>query len=357
MKRVLIAASGSGGHLFPAVYIAQALNAIESDIAIDFLGSGRPLEASIFAKAGSYPVHTVKIAGVKDLGIVGAVKFLINLPRALFQTWQLLSSLRPDCIVGVGGYVTVLPIILGKLRGVPAWIHEAELKPGLANYVLSFFADKISVAFTETRMPVTKGVVCTGHPVRSGLEVVAATTPRNSPPKNVLIIGGSQGASALDEALPALSELFRSHNVLIRHQCRKNNGDVVRKRYEEQGMHAEVTEFIDDMHEAYRWADIIVSRSGAGSVMEIGIVNKPSILVPFPFSQENHQVENAKLLSDRGKALICEEGPEFRARLQSVFEQVLDLSIYNRMLQAPNPNRNTDAAHRIAEGIWGLTKR
>lgn len=334
----------------------MALKEIEPGISISFLGSGRPLEQSIFSKAGNFSIHAVPMNGIKDLGMSGLIRFLLKLPRAICQTWTLLTQVKPDCIVGVGGYVTVLPIILGRLRGIPGWIHEAELKPGLANYLLSFFAEKISVAYQNTKMPTTSNVIVTGHPVRPGLETVAASASRITPPKNIIVLGGSQGASALDEVMPTLGDFFNRHGMSVRHQCRKGSKAQLEKEYTAAGVQAEVFEFIDDMHEAYCWADIIISRSGAGSIMELGIVNKPSVLVPFRFSQGGHQVANARLLSDLGKAILCEEGDEFAVRLREALTQVADLGTYNRMLRAPNPTRNTDAAKQIAQGVLSLKK-
>ncbi len=353
--KALIAASGSGGHLFPAVYIAQALKELRPDTEITFVGSGRPLEERILSSAGS-KVLNLPVQGLKNRGFKGLLQFICSLPQALLQTAAIFRSERPDIVIGVGGYVTFLPVVFARLKNLPSWIHEAELKPGLANYVLSFFASKISVALEEAVMPSPKKVVFTGHPVRRGIEGARSFEPLKHDPQNVLILGGSQGAQALDSALPALATLITEHNLKIIHQCRKDNVEKVKQAYSSAQIEAEIVSFIDDMTTAYNWADIIISRSGAGSVMEIGIVNKPAVLVPFPHAQGDHQKANAMILVNDGKAFLCEEGPQFLERIRAVLEKVLDLQIYNQMKLSQGQTRTRDAAKKIAEGCLELIR-
>lgn len=353
--RALIAASGSGGHLFPAIYIAQALQTLSPEASITFIGSGRPLEEKILGGAG-FPVLTLPVKGLKNRGIKGVLQFLVSLPSAYLETRRIFKRERPDVVIGVGGYVTFFPVVCARLKGIPSWIHEAELKPGLANHVLSYFSTRISVAFESAEIPNRQKVIFTGHPVRKGLEVARNFNPITAPPKHILILGGSQGAQGLDKAMPELGELIKINGLEIVHQCRRDNVESVRGAYAQAGIRAEVVPFIDDMASAYQWADIIISRSGAGSVMEIGIVNKPVIFVPFPFAQGNHQAANALTMVSKGKALICEEGEGFVSRLKDTFQTLLSVERYNHMKLAEGEGRTVDAAYKIAQGCLDLIR-
>ena len=351
MKTIFIAASGSGGHLFPAVYVASALRKIESSINLVGIGSGRPLEKKIFSDWNlSYEV--IETVGIKNRGLSGLFQFLFSIPKAIFQTTKLFYKYKPDVVVGMGGYATVFPVLYAWVAGIPTWIHEAELKPGLANFFLCFFAQTVSVAFEQAKLPTKSNRVFTGHPVRQGLADVAKNQINDNPVKNLLILGGSQGAAGLDQALPKLSELFLRNKINIRHQCRKNHSESVSKAYKDNGVVADVVEFIDDMPAAYQWADLTVARSGAGSIMEIGVVNIPAILVPFPFAQGDHQTHNANILVEQGKALlVSEKSPNFVSELSAAVTQLLDKSNYNQMLSKPLLNRTINAAEVIAKGV------
>ncbi len=353
--KAIIAASGSGGHLFPAIYIAKALKAISPDIEIVFIGSGRPLEEKILGSEGS-KVLTLPVQGIKNKGMRGLLSFVFSLPKAFLEIRKIFKTHSPRIVIGVGGYVTFFPVVYATLRGIPSWIHEAELKPGLANYVLSFFATKISVAFKDAEMPNARKVVFTGHPVRMGLEIARSEMPLSESPRNVLVLGGSQGAQALDRALPELGRFILENQIQVVHQCRKDNVESVKSAYFGAGVQAEVVPFIDDMAGAYKWADILVSRSGAGSVMEIGIVNKPTIFVPFPYSQGDHQVANARILVDAGKALMCQEGEGFVTRLKESFQALLSIDTYNQMKLRSFEGRSLDAANKIAQGCLDLIR-
>lgn len=354
--KILIAASGTGGHLFPARFIAEAILKAHPSARVEFIGSGRPLEKKLIESRG-FKLHSISVKGVKNLGIHGGLSFLINSPRVALSVWKLLSDFRPDVVVGVGGYATFFPIVLSRIRGIPTWIHEAEIKPGLANWALSFFSTVVSTAFEEARMPTRRNVQYTGHPVREGLSSIRSFESISKSPTKLLVLGGSQGAQGLDITLPKLSSFIVSRGIQIRHQCRDENREALQSEYRSAGVNAEVVGFIDDMNEAYRWADVIVSRSGAGSVAEIGVVNKPVLLVPFPRSAGGHQVDNAMTLVRAGKALLEEEGEGFLNRLEASLSKIFDVEFYNQMRTKKVSDRGVDSADRIAKGVLGLGNR
>lgn len=351
--RVVIAASGTGGHLFPAVYIAEAFKKAVPDLDLVFIGSGRPLEEKILGGRG-FELLTIPTYGVKNLGPVGFIKFAFHLPFALLKTLSIFRRIRPQVVIGVGGYVTVVPIIVARLFGIPTWVHEAELRPGLANQLLKFFASRISVAFKEASLAKDPKATYTGHPVRQELRQITPGLALGHNPRKILVLGGSQGASALDEALPRVLENFKSNGIEVRHQCREVNAEAVSAAYVSAGIEARVQPFIERMAAAYSWADIIIARSGAGTVMEIGLTNRPTIFVPYPHAQGDHQTANAQTLVGAGKALLVKEGEGFEERLRECLNRILEPETYFAMKLAKYETRSLDAADKITAGCLEL---
>ena len=347
--RILIAASGSGGHLLPAVFIARAFQrqAAGRNLEILFVGSGRPLEETIVGGAG-FRREVVTMTGVKGVGLAGVLRALLRFPAALLQTWRIFRRFRPSLVVGVGGYASVLPVLVAWLGHTPTWIHEAEIAPGAANRCLALVATRISTAFESCLLQGSK-VRYTGHPVRAEIAAVPARLA-GLPPRHLLVLGGSQGATALDDALLGLASTLTSRGLEIWHQCRSDSVDRVRAGYAAAGVSARVDGFIQDMAGAYGWADIIVSRAGAGAVMEIGAVNRPAIFVPFPAAQGTHQRHNAETLAARGKALIVEQGEGFSQRLLAAVQQLCDQATYDTMMRREPVRRSLTAADEIARG-------
>ncbi len=354
--RVLIAASGTGGHLIPALHIARALKALAPAAEIEFIGAGKPLEEKLIDGAG-YKRHVVASAGVKRRSVIGVLQFLARLPAGILQTLRLFRQFRPDVVVGVGGYVSVLPVVLARLKGIPTWAHEAELHPGLANKTLGYFADRMSISFANTRLKGRVKTEFTGHPVRPELAGVERFQARAGAPSRLLVLGGSQGARGLDQAVQEIAPLLAERKVQVVHQCRPESIDLVANGYRAANVSASVVPFIDDMAGAYDWSDVIISRAGASSVAEISCVNRPTIFVPYPFQQGTHQTDNARELEKQGKAVIVEETqPEFGKRLRAALERLLDPGVFEEMKRAPSDPRGIGAAERIAQGILSICR-
>ncbi len=355
-RRVIVAASGTGGHLIPAMHIASALKKADANCVIEFIGAGRPLEEKLIVEKG-FARHTIASAGVKRRRLSGIVQFLTRLPKGVTQIVSLYRSFRPDVVVGVGGYVSVLPVVVARCMGIPTWIHEAERTPGLANKVLAFFADKMSTAFPDTKVRGRVSIVHTGHPVREELKAVDGAHIAPDAPKRLLILGGSQGARGLDEMVPHVASLLVERKVEVVHQCRPDAMEQVVNSYRAAGVPAHVVSFIDDMAGAYRWSDVIISRAGASSVAEIACVNRPAIFVPYPYQQGTHQTDNALILVEQKKALLVEETqPEFSGRIQRALGDLLNPSVFREMKQAAGIKPSQDAATTIADGIFSLIK-
>ena len=347
--RILIAASHTGGHLFPALAVAEALKHQAPSARIEFIGSGRPLEEEILGAAGWVP-HKIEVVGIKNRGLKGVAQFALRIPTAVLQTWRLISRVRPQVIIGIGGYVTFFPIVLGWLRGIPTWIHEAEEQLGLANSVLVYFAQRLSLAHAVVKLPPGCRVqtMVTGQPVRPELLRLAKEQVLREQPKHLLVLGGSQGARALDRALAVLAPVLAAQGVEVWHQCRPEEAPGLQQAYQRAGVSAKVTPFVHDMVTAYQWADLVVARSGAGTVRELGVLGKPAIFVPLPHSQADHQRLNAESLVRVGKALLVEEGELFSERLQEALTWLLVPENYQRLATAKYEAAALTAADQIA---------
>jgi len=353
--RILITAGGTGGHLMPALQIAEALLEQKRDACIKFIGSGRPLEAELIDP--HYERHIISSAGITRRGLKGVLQFVSRLPGAVIKTWRILSQDKPDLIIGVGGYVTFVPVTLGKIRGIKTWIHEAEQNPGLANWILSLYADRVSTAFPDVQLLRKRHVEYTGHPVRKELANVVDCSAELKKPQNLLILGGSQGASALDNVFKNSAAELKANNLKVWHQCRKSSTDELKKFYSEEGIEAKVEPFIHNIVEAYSWSHLVVSRAGAGAVMEIGLANRPSVLVPYPLAQANHQLANATLLKSKGKAAIVEEGEDFKGRLWEALGELLEIENFRDVLKREPLKRSISAASDIASRCLELIAR
>jgi UDP-N-acetylglucosamine--N-acetylmuramyl-(pentapeptide) pyrophosphoryl-undecaprenol N-acetylglucosamine transferase len=301
---IAIAASGTGGHLLPAISIARALEKKLSGARIIFIGSTKGLESKLIGEAG-YELCQIPYSKVKRMGFSGMLSFLASLPGNVFKTWSLLRQNQVRLVIGVGGYVSVLPVIVACLTGRATMIHEAERHPGLANKVLKYFAKKITTAHEDTDFPIWAPTVFTGHPLRLELLSTDYSKPVPNPPLNLLIIGGSLGANSLDHSLLLLAPELARLGLKVRHQCRSENQALLEQGYKENNVPATVATFINAMEETYKWADIVIARAGAGLVRELELAGRPAILIPLPNAQE--QLSNANDLAKRGQAIVVQE--------------------------------------------------
>lgn len=357
-RRVLIAAGGSGGHVIPAVEVAARLKLLWSaenvDGRIQFVGVGRPVETAILKSAG-YTAEVIPSVGLKGRGLAGLREFLARTPEAVRKTKQIFNAFSPHVVAGFGGYPTVLPILVGRCRGLPTWIHEADSSAGWATKFLSFFATKVSSGFENLSLPFGRTAFFSGHPIRSGIQP-SPVPSGDFLPKRLLVLGGSQGAKSLDTALPRVVESFRQNELQILHQARSSECEAVEKAYRVGKINSTVLPYIEDLPAAYATADIIISRAGAGAVVELSVLNKPIIFVPLP-NVSGHQLSNAKTLAREGKALIVEEGEDFENRLRAALAELLDPDHYREIVNRPLSVRRMDAAEQIALGINELAKR
>ncbi len=320
---LLLAGGGTGGHVFPAVALAEEWVARGGRVV--FVGSPRGLEARVVPELG-YDFVPVEARRLKNAGAAERMRSLVRMPAALWAARRLVRRLNPDVVLGVGGYVSGPVVLAAALSGRPCAVAEQNARPGLTNRILGRFVRRVYTAFPEAalRLPERK-VRELGNPVRRDIRVLAATAPEAGRDHSVLVLGGSQGARALNQKLPpAIAALCARHPVQVRHQAGRGNGEAVRQAYAEAGVAgAQVDEFIDDVATAMAEADLVVARAGATTVAELACVGRPALFVPFPYAADDHQAANAASLVDAGSALMEREETLDQARLVSQLDAML----------------------------------
>ena len=298
---LLVMAGGTGGHVYPALAVANYLRSKDTKIA--WLGTHRGLEARVV------PQHNIELAwvsveGLRGKGVISCLLAPFKLLRALWQSARAIREIKPDCVLGMGGFVAGPGGLAARIMRKPLVIHEQNAVAGLTNRYLAKIANKVLTGFPSVSdLPTNAQWV--GNPVRKEIADIAKTDKQVAKlgEVKVLVIGGSQGAHTFNLHLP---RLFKHHDADIKiwHQSGKGRASEVEQRYRDLQMDAEVSEFIEDMAEAYAWADLLVCRAGAMTIAECAAAGKPAILVPFPFSAGDHQSINAKALVDVGAALM-----------------------------------------------------
>ncbi|MDR2934934.1 MAG: undecaprenyldiphospho-muramoylpentapeptide beta-N-acetylglucosaminyltransferase [Candidatus Adiutrix sp.] len=305
--RFILAAGGTGGHLWPALSLARALKKIRPEADCLFVGAGRPVEAAIVDPAGFRRV-ALPAGGWKGLGLAARLKGLRLAWAGFWEALGLVRSYRPLVCFGAGGYVTVPVGLAAWIMGVPLLIHEQNSRAGLSNKVLGRLAARVCLGFEEAAPAFPAGrVVVTGNPVRpeiAALHKMERDFGRR--PLTVLVTGGSQGARALNlAAAPALAGLVREGLAIkIIHQTGTADLAEVRRIYLEAGAEAEAAEFYQDMAALYRRADLVVGRAGAITLAELAAAGLPAVLVPLPTAADDHQAANARFFERAGAALV-----------------------------------------------------
>ncbi len=300
----VIMAAGTGGHVIPALAVAQALRTRGYEVV--WLGTPQGIEQRLVPEAG-FPLEVISIGGVRRKGFLVWLKAPFRVFQALRQALHLLKKHRPIAVLGMGGFVTVPGGLAAKLLGIPLVIHEQNAIPGLANKLLKRWASRVLVAFPKTFAEELK-VVQTGNPVRSEIASLPLQRVDPSRPLHLLVMGGSLGARALNTVVEQLYERYPTLPWLLWHQM----GPKEFKAFSRPSFQQRREPFIKDVAQAYAWADLVLCRAGAMTVFELAAAGKPSILVPYPFAVDDHQRYNAAYLSEAGAAILVSE-PELTA--------------------------------------------
>lgn len=362
-RPILITAGGTGGHVYPGLAVARAL--IKQDIPVVWMGTHKGLEARVIPAAG-IEMAWLDVNGLRGKGLMTLLAAPVKLVKALFQSIGIMRKHRPVAVLGMGGFVAGPGGLVASLMGIPVVIHEQNAVAGLTNKLLSKFSKKILEGFPQTfpkSATATKQnkIIAIGNPVRKEITAIAPPEKRlagRDSAIRLLIIGGSLGAQALNEIVPqALAELGENIRPKVRHQAGKGKDATTQADYKAVGVDALVTPFIEDMSEAYEWADLIICRAGALTIAEVAAAGLASILVPYPYAVDDHQTANGAYLSDNGAAILMQQ-TEFNKDsaskvLQSLLtdrEKIVSMSIKARKLAKPTA---TDEVAAICAQLAG----
>jgi len=304
-RRILIAGGGTGGHLFPGVAIAGEIRRRHKNSEILFVTGRKKIESDVLSRSGFHQV-SIHVEGLKGRGLIKGMIVLLKMPYSLFQAISIIKKFSPHLVLGVGGYSAGPICLAARIMGIPTAIHEQNSFPGLTNRLLCRIVDRVFISFEESRVHFPGGSIhLTGNPIRQELFKVKNHEKMNKK-FTILIVGGSQGARAINQAFLGALKILKSKrkNPLIIHQTGEMDHPWVLEEYRKMGFEGEVTSFIHDMAKAYERADIVVSRAGATTVSELAALGKPSILIPYPYAANRHQDTNARILADIGGAEI-----------------------------------------------------
>ncbi|GMR14927.1 MAG: undecaprenyldiphospho-muramoylpentapeptide beta-N-acetylglucosaminyltransferase [Gammaproteobacteria bacterium] len=347
---VLIMAGGTGGHVFPGLAVADALR--QRDIPVRWLGAQGGMEIRKVTAAG-IDLDLVAISSLRGKGLLRWIRMPLLLLRAVWQARRLLEANRPGCAVSFGGYVAAPGGIAAWTKGIPVLVHEQNRIPGLTNRLLARLSRKILQGFPDT-FPQKMHPEDSGNPVRREVAAIAEPQSRlgsRTGPVRLLVTGGSQGARVLNTVVPeALALLAGNIRIEIQHQAGARCLDEALEAYASAGLVAEVKPFIDDMAEAYAWADLVISRSGALTVTELAAVGLGSVLVPFAHAVDDHQTRNAEYLSSAGAAILLPQASLDATALAAALTPLI--SDRNVLLSMAVSARNLalpDAAEKVVD--------
>ncbi|MDB4972878.1 MAG: UDP-N-acetylglucosamine--N-acetylmuramyl-(pentapeptide) pyrophosphoryl-undecaprenol [Myxococcaceae bacterium] len=365
IERVILAGGGTGGHLFPGIAVHEELKRREPELETLFVGTARGIETKVIPQIGER-LECLDVGPLKGRTRTQLLKNLLALPQAGYDAAKILRSFRPSLVIGVGGYAAGPMVGAAATLGIPTALLEQNASVGLTNRLLARVVDRAYVSFEETVAAFPKGVAqMVGNPVRRSF-VAAGNMARMDPSgfemraRRVLVIGGSQGARSLNQLVPeALARAVRSdffaqdprRQIEIVHQTGHAMLEAVRARYEELGIEATVTPFIDDMPRAYASAALVIGRAGATSLAEICAIGRPSILIPIP-TADDHQWPNARALEQRGAAIALREKELTVDQLTEAVSRLLTQpEERRRMAEAARSLGRPDAAAAIVDDL------
>jgi len=358
--RVVIAGGGTGGHLFPGLAAAREILRRRPEAEILFVTGSRPMERHILERSG-FRQAGIQVEGLMGRGWKKGAKVVLALPRSFFQARRVLRSFSPIAVLGVGGYSSGPVCVAARTLKIPTAVHEQNSFPGLTNRLLCRIVDRVFISFEESRSKFPSGrLVFTGNPVRE--ELLQAEKPIRSEDKtlSVLVVGGSQGARAVNTAVAAALGMLKKQGRAVHVVHQTGNGDYERvlRLYTELGLRGVVTPFIDDMAGAYLGADLVVGRAGASTISELAALGKPSVLIPYPYAANNHQVTNARALSDAGGAVLLPQSElSGRSLAHALVRFDSDREALREMGERARGERHPAAARAIVNGLEEMASK
>ncbi len=360
---IVIAAGGTGGHLYPAVAVAREFMQRDPSTRILFVGTTRGIERKVLAHEG-FPLELIAAKPLMGKSPVEIAKALLAVPVSLWQSLKILKAYRADLVFGVGGYTSPAMVMAAAMKGIPGVILEPNAHPGMANKAVAPLVRRIFLAFESTAQFFDRAKTrVVGTPVRQGfLEATAQPTgvQEKKAKRHLLIFGGSQGAKAINQAmidaLPLLKQM--PERPAITHQTGEADHVRVAAAYQQQGVAAEVVPFLYDMPSVLRTADLVVARAGAMTIAELTVCGKPAILIPLPTAIYNHQLRNAEVMANAGGAVLLPQSDLTGARLAETIRGILsDENRLEAMGRRSWGMRRIDAAESIVRECYDVMGR
>lgn len=346
---VMILAGGTGGHIFPGLAVAAALHA--RGVPVTWLGADGQMETRLVPQH-AITLDTIPVRGLRGKGFATLAVAPLHVARAVAAAWRVLHARRPRAVLSFGGYAAGPGGFAAWLRGTPLIVHEQNRAPGFTNRVLAQLARRVLTGFPQTFSRREEHV---GNPVRAEIAGIAPPErrlPRHDGALRLLVLGGSQGARALNEAVPQAIAAMAGTPVQVRHQCGATLEAEAHAAYAGAGVEASVEPFIADMAEAYAWADLVVCRAGALTLAEVCAAGVGSVLVPYPAAVDDHQTRNAEYLVERGAARLLAQGDGLAGRLAEVLAPLArDRAQRMAMAIAARAIARPDAAERVAQVV------
>lgn len=351
MPTLLVMAGGTGGHIYPGIAVAEVLRSRGWQIA--WMGNSNGMEGRLIPPRG-YDCAWIQFGALRGKGLARLISLPLNLCRGFWQAWRALRRVRPDVVLGMGGYVSFPGGVMSRLMGIPLVLHEQNSVAGLANRGLAKIATRILCGFPG----VFRDGVWTGNPVRADIagqaEPLQRYAARESAPISVLVVGGSLGAQVLNTVVPqALRLIPVASRPKVVHQAGSKQFEALQLAYRDAGVEGELLDFIENMAERYAQADLVICRAGALTVAELAAVGVASILVPFPHAVDDHQTSNARFLVEAGAAAII---PQSELTPERLAEQLRTMDRASLLAQANQARKlaRPDAADAVADVCQSL---
>lgn len=350
MKTILIMAGGTGGHIFPGLAVAEQMRAAGWDVV--WMGARGGMEERLVPRHG-HRTAWIRAKAARGKGLVQKLVLPANLLYSFWESARHIRSVKPDVVLGLGGYVAFPGGMMASLFNRPLALHEQNAIAGLANRVLAQVSDKVMVAFPEA----LKGAEWTGNPVRADIASIPPPEKRfegREGKLRLLVVGGSLGAQALNEAMPKAIALLADKPVVV-HQAGEKHLEALTRHYREAGARGELVAFIDDMARRYAEADLVICRAGAVTIAELSAGGMASILVPFPHAVDDHQSANARFLADRGAAILIQQRDLSPEKLADLIRS-LDRAKLVEMAKKARALGKPDAARIVAQRCMEIAR-
>ncbi|MDR2019109.1 MAG: undecaprenyldiphospho-muramoylpentapeptide beta-N-acetylglucosaminyltransferase [Syntrophobacterales bacterium] len=350
--KLFISAGGTGGHIFPGIAVAEAFTGLDRGNEAVFIGTPYGMESSIIPKRG---FRILYIKAKQFLGQSALKKFstLISVITGVFVAMAMIKREKPDAVLGMGGFTSVPVVLAAVILGVPSFIHEQNVQPGLANKILSWFVKWTFISFDETKSYLkTKRVSHTGNPMRKGL--TKSGMAKDEKTFGIFVFGGSRGARSINEAIIAMLPYMENHhNVILYHQTGPQDFERIREAYGKSSVRHEIFPFTDTMEKYYGLSDVVISRAGASTIFELAFFKKAAIMIPYPYSAGGHQWKNAQCVENEGGGYVIADDEATGERLYEVALHLMrEPGLIAKMGENIGKIYIEDSAERIIRGMF-----